>query len=274
MNGIIVQVKNHRVGGVNAQTALAGTDFSYWLLDGFPCGGNVPPATPAYECPTNLTAGALGQADATGGKQNWLYVVMTGGFNQNGKLVLHDRLLHNSGFDATLTTPQNVNAGSPAPVTRHYADLSGINDVGNEIWIEIYTLIGATQTTITASYFNELGVLHTTQPAAIGGSAGAPRLPGACCRLTLAPGDRGVQSIVSVTLAGTTGTAGNFGVTIVHPLARFVLGFGAPEVQVGAIEGNIEVKSGACLFWSSMPHGTITVGTLALAPTFFCFVEK
>jgi hypothetical protein len=45
-------------------------------------------------------------------------------------------------------------------------------------------------------------------------------------RIPLAAGDSGIQAIEQIQLTATTGTAGNFGVTIAQPLAWIPVGAG------------------------------------------------
>ena len=131
-----------------------------------------------------------------------------GGFNQQEVVILYDRLLHISGLSGTSTSAQTVGG----TLTRN------TTGEGNQIWVEIYGQIGATATTITASYTNTAGTSgRTTQAVAIGGTNN--REVTRVIPLTLQAGDTGVQAVASVTLAATTGTAGDFGITIARPLA-------------------------------------------------------
>jgi hypothetical protein len=91
--------------------------------------------------------------------------------------------------------------------------------------VEIYTVIGTTARTITASYTNQAGTSGRTTIAANIGATGF-REETRAIFLPLASGDTGVQAVASVTLSGTTGTAGNFGVTVLQP--RAYLAIGAP----------------------------------------------
>lgn len=130
-----------------------------------------------------------------------------------GAFLLVDLLNISGGMDATLTTTQTTNlpGGSTAALTR-YTSGEGVM-AALVIWITI----GGTSTTFTASYTNQAGTsLRTTQPAVIGSPNSAA---GRIAVFPLASGDTGVRSVQSVTLAGTTSTAGNFGVCLFKPLA-------------------------------------------------------
>ena len=117
-----------------------------------------------------------------------------------------DRLSHQGGLDGTSIVAQTTNL--PTAALTRYTD-----GVGVMIGLTIYATIGATGTTVTASYTNQAGTSgKTTVAQAIGASTAnaATRM----IILPLAAGDTGARSVESVTLAATTGTIGNFGVTL------------------------------------------------------------
>jgi len=269
----IHQWKELRLGGAAYATAsMAGKELSMWQAEGSPSHGAAPGA---FANPTNATAGSLMQTDPAGGKQKWLTSLMFPGGYIGSSWMLMDRLMHAGGFSGIVTTAQNLNGGSPATLTRHYADSTGALDVGNQIFIEINAALGATGTTVTAVYANENGVSHTTQAVTIGGTSFFN--PGRWIQLPLAAGDRGVQSVTSVTLAGTTGTAGAFSVVVVHPLLHLPVSQMQPDSWQGAIDtpGNIEIKTGACLFWSCLQSAGATSALLPALPLVqFSFVDK
>lgn len=130
--------------------------------------------------------------------------------------------------------------------------------IGNQIWIEIYALIGATSRTITASYTNQDGVSgRTTKPALIGatGYREAQRL----IMLPLQDGDIGVQAIDSVTLSASTGTAGNFGVVIAKPLGLGLIpgaGTGYWRDYLTGLPGLPKIDTNACLAFAFMANST------------------
>lgn len=232
--------KSWRAGGA-AQPAPTVTQWnSLWLHEGVPCHGAAPGGT--WANPTRATAGALGQANATGGRQLRLFSA-AGLASAVGMLVLYDRLAHVSGLSGTVATAQNVNGGSPGAVTRY------TTGERNEIWIELYTAIGATITTITASYTNQSGVGATTQAPTIGGTGRSES--GRLIRVPFASGDTGVRDVTSVTLAATTGTAGNFGVTIARPLLYIPIATINGAAAMWFANGPMpEIKADACLAWA------------------------
>lgn len=132
-----------------------------------------------------------------------------------GTLFLIDRLSHQGGLNGTITTAQTTNL--PTAALTRYTD-----GIGVFIGLSIYNAVGTTATTVTASYTNQDNASgQTTSAQAFGGSAtssgnsASPRI----VILPLANGDRGVKSVESVTLSGTTGTIGNFGVVLFKILA-------------------------------------------------------
>lgn len=195
--------KNNRINGTADGAPIAGRMMSFWRYDGIPGGGTAPTSA---AIPDNTTAGGLLQADPGGGRQKWIVGGSTFGI-AGGALVVYDRLLHHGNASGTVTTAQTVGG----TLTRN------TGGVGNQIWVEVYSQIGATGTTITASYTNQEGTSGRTTPAVSIGGTGL-RESSRIIPLPLAAGDTGVQAVASVTLTATTGTAGAFGVTIARPL--------------------------------------------------------
>lgn len=236
--------KDARVAGAAAAATVAGRITSLWQYDGQPSAGAAPGAVTA---PTNATAGALKQTNPGGARQKWL-LGATAAPLAAGTLILYDRLLHISGLSGTTTTAQTVGG----TLTRN------TGGAGNQIWVEVYTQIGASSTTITASYTNQSGTSGKTTAATAFGNTGfreAQRI----IALPLASGDTGVQAVASVTVLATTGTAGNFGVTVARPLLVMpvgVLGVGTIRDLIAGLPGILEVDTNACLAWAWLANGT------------------
>ena len=206
----------------------AGQWISAWKTPGYPGAAATPP-TGVGEIPTRATAGALRYTNPASGKAKHL-AMLSMASTQRGSLVLYDRLAHTSGLVANITTVQNVN--TPA-LTR--PDALGA-DV--EAWIEIYTLIGATAANLIVNYTNQDNAAKTNpggilQPGSTGFREANRMLP-----VPLAAGDTGVRSVQSVQFGGTTGTAGNFGITLLRRLAQIDIpltntGFGKDFADLG-----------------------------------------
>lgn len=228
--------KDSRVGAAAAAATVAARWTSLWSYDGQPSDGATPGAAAN---PDNTTSGALKQTDAGGGRQKWLLSIAAGN-NSAGTLILYDRLLHNGGLSGTTTTAQTVGS----TLSR------STGGAGNIAWAEIYTAVGSTATTITASYTNEAGTSGRTSQATPFGGTGAAEaqrvLP-----LPLAQGDQGIRAVASVTVLASTLTAGSFGVTIADPIVAIPLGV----IGMGGIRDLITtvavtpIATGACLAW-------------------------
>lgn len=237
--------KDARVAGAAAVATISGRMTSLWQFEGSPSHGVAPGVSVLV--PDNTTSGGLKQSNPTGGRQLWLAGTSITP-NSIGTLVIYDRLLHISSLNATTLTAQTV-GGS---LTRY------TNGVGNQIWLEIYTQIGVTGTTITASYTNTGATSGRTTQAVAFGNTGL-REANRIIPLTLQAGDTGVQAVANVTVLATTGTAGDFGVNIVHPLAYVpcpLVGAGVLVDYISGLPGLLEVVSGACLSFAWVANST------------------
>lgn len=238
--------KDNRVGAAVAAATVAGRLTSLWEYNGLPSHG-IPPTTVAI--PDNTTSGSLQHTDPGGGRTLWCLGGSAAAFAP-GSLLLYDRLLHIGSLSGTSVAAQTVGG----TLTRYTGALAA----GNEIWVEIYAAIGATPTTITASYTDQAGNSgNTTIATAIGGTGlqEAQRI----IRLPLAAGDSGVQAVANVTLAGSTGTAGNFGVSIVRPLLWIpclAAGIATLRDTIAGLAGPVEILTNACLAHAWLANGT------------------
>lgn len=232
--------KVSRVAGAAATAPIAGRWASLWTYDGHPAGGSAPGAVAA---PTNSTTGALPFTSPGGGRESWLTQTWATGLVA-GTLVLYDRLLHISGLSGTTTTAQTVGG----TLTRSTGGL------GNIAWIEVYTIIGTTGTTVTMEYTNQAGTSSRVSTATTIGGTGFREVTRAIM-LPLQAGDTGIQAVANVDLLASTGTAGNLGVTVGKPLAYYAIGAaGAPGWRdfVTGLPGIPAIEAGACLslLWS------------------------
>lgn len=251
-----------RSGGTQFSAAANGKLYSAWMIDGGNPGFGAPPG--AVAVPTSATSGALPFTNASGGREKRLicasfaYGPGTSGNDFYTDLILYDRLLHQSNLSGTTTGAQNVQNGSGVTLTRHTAG------VGNEIWMEIYgTAIGGTPQTVTCSYTNQAGTSgRTTQavPVAAALATGAIKSILEVCRLPLQAGDTGVQSVETLTLSGSTGTAGVMGVTIANRIAEIEVrdSVAIADFTYGDA-GTIVIADNACLAFMWRP----TTATLA-----------
>lgn len=228
-----------RIQGSAAATTVIGRMGSLWRYNkSNGANGAIPGSVASCD---KSTLGAQPFTNPAGGRKKWL-LGLEGGLMQPGVLVLYDRLQHIGGLSATTTTAQSV-GGSIGRYT---------SGAGNQIWIEIYTQIGSTATTITASYTNQSGTSGRTTLAAAFGGTGL-REESRVIPLTLQDGDTGVQSVQSVTVLATTGSAGSFGVTIAHPILYAACeNVGAATIRdtIAGLPSVPEILTDACLSYA------------------------
>lgn len=202
-----------RVSGAAATAPLAGRGASLWTYDGMPASGATPTAA---AIPDRTTQGAIPFTAPGGSREKWLIGASVAPLTA-GVYLLYDRLFHIGGLSAAATTAQTVQ-GSPASpaLTRN------TGGAGNMAFMEIYAQLGTTATTLTMTYTDQDGDTGNTSTINIG--AAGFREVTRMQRIPLAAGDSGIRSVQQVQLTATTGTAGNFGITIAQPLAWIPVG--------------------------------------------------
>lgn len=194
------------IGKANTSVSTTGRYTDRFL--GAPFAGSTP--TTAAAC-SSSTSGAQ-----TGGITGFLSSLATWiesvsiSSSGRGSLIIYDRLSHQGGLDGTVTTQQTTNLPTAA-LTRY------TSGVGVMAMVTIYTTIGTTATTYSLSYTNQAGTAGRTSPLqTIGGTN--DRAIGMSFFTPLQVGDTGIRSVEGFTLTGTTGTAGNMGITLWKPL--------------------------------------------------------
>ena len=241
-----------------ALSSTAGRLVSFWRST--PDGATSNPTT-AEAC-TSTTVGALGQPNSNTTLRLAQLNLSTA---QLGCVIIADRLSHQGGLSGVATSAQTTNL--PTAALTRYTD-----GVGVMAGIEIYTQIGTTATTVSASYTNQAGSgSRTTNSAVIGGTGF--REVGRVITLTPEGGDTGFQAVASVTVAVSTGTAGAIGVTLFKPLICVpVIMFNEPSefnalLDLGGFLPTVE--NNACLFYLMSTNTTQT----GILQSTFSFIE-
>lgn len=220
----------------------AGSWHSLWTVAGQP-GAGAAPGSVNGAIPTDATAGAFPFTNPTGGLLSYLLRLFASG-TQMGTVTLYDRLWHNSGLSATVTTLQSIT--QPA-LTRY------TTGEGNELWVEIYTSTTAAATA-TVIYTNQAGIGSRSTTVAIPASTVA----GQMIPVPLAAGDTGVRSVQSVQLSGSM-TAGNWGLTLLHDIASFPIPAANSGVAFDVYDlGMPQILDDACLAFLVLLSGTAT----------------
>ncbi len=193
-----------KIGLANMITSQSG---SYWRNSGNPNTGAIPAA--AASC-NSATLGALPYIAPTSGNSTYIARLMMATTNTQSTEV-HDRLAHMGGLSGVVASPTAQTVGidiNALAGTDNIAQRKGRADFSTiQWWVECYTLLGTTGSTMVINYTNHLGVAGQTNA-----TIPANFRPGAILPITPQPGDF-IRSIESVTVAGSTGTAGNFGIT-------------------------------------------------------------
>lgn len=234
-----------------ALTTIAGRQSDSWVTGAL--GASAPTTAVA---PTKTTTGAIGIEEL----RNVSYALRLLGANissnVSGTFMLCDRLSHNGGMasspNATVTT------NLPTAALTRYTSGAGVH-----IGLSIYTQLGTTATTATASYTNQAGTSGQVTPAVTIGGTGF-REASRFIMLPFAAGDTGARAVASVTIGGTgTGTAGAFGVTLYRPIAMYIIERPGGQQRFNLLDGMggfvRDLEADPCLFWVYTPNITSTV---------------
>jgi hypothetical protein len=188
------------------------------------------------------TSGAIQFGNGTSQRLHTIRARSGVGINSNlMNTLIADRLSHSGGLSGTSTAAQTTNL--PTAALTRYTSGEGVL-----IGLEIYTAIGSTATDVSVSYTNQAGTAGRTSPLVrIGGTTF--NQAATVILIPFQAGDTGVQSVESVTLSASTGTAGDFGVTLFKPLVWTISKPGGSPLDL-AIEGGgnaPQVVDNACL---------------------------
>lgn len=228
---------------------VAGGFTALWRATGTPAQGAVPGA--AARC-TNALTGCFGFTNPTSPARSYLARLFALSANSATDVQIHDRLAHMGGLSGTVTTAQTVNVdvtGTSDNIDNRRGD-SNYSDV--QWWLEWYTATGSTAVTATVTYTNAGGTSGRTTTVSLAASMAASR------RLAIiGNGGEFIQSVQSVQLSATTGTAGSFGVTATRLLAGISLGLAnSGMVADWSMLGLPRVHDSACLEMLVVPSTT------------------
>ncbi len=187
------------------QAIASGAWGSLFKSSGMPVGATN--QTAAAICDHNLQ-GSLIYQQPVAGKKLYLaaadYLISLAGTS----VQLHDRIGHQGGLVANITTLQTTNL--PLDISGTGSNLverrgrSDYRDV--QWWLEVITATGATPQNLTINY-----TAHDDTTSSI--VLPYPASPGAQRIIPFYTADgKGIKSVQSVQFAGSTGTAGNFGI--------------------------------------------------------------
>ena len=189
---------------------------SLWRATGQPGQGAIP--TVVATC-NNTTVGTIGFNQQTSPSTSYgAYLEIATG-NAAMTMELHDRLANMGGLNGTLTTAQSVNLDLNTLLATDNIDTrkgdANYSDV--QWWLEWYTATGGTAATATIVVTYNDGTTGNLSVLSFVFTRPASHMIPLNSLIPSAQSGKFIRGIVSVTLSATTGTAGNFGVTVTRP---------------------------------------------------------
>lgn len=189
---------------------------SLWRATGQPGQGAIP--TVVATC-NNTTVGTIGFNQQMSPSTSYgAYLEIATG-NAAMTMELHDRLANMGGLNGTLTTAQSVNLDLNTLLATDNIDTrkgdANYSDV--QWWLEWYTATGGTIVTATIVVTYNDGTTGNLNALSLAATRPASHMIPLNSLIPSAQSGKFIRGIVSVTLSATTGTAGNFGVTVTRP---------------------------------------------------------
>lgn len=238
-----------------------GSFASMWRATGQPGQGAIP--TGAAVCDDTLL-GALQFAQQTAPSTSYLTILEGVSNTASMTLDLHDRLMHMGGLSGIVTTAQAVGLDLLPNLAVSNLDArkgdASYSDV--QWWLEWYAATGATAVTATVNVTYDDGSTGNLTGISLAATRGAQHAIPLNGSIPAAAAGRYIRAVNSVTLSGTTGTAGNFGVTATR--YRAGLSLPAPNQRWTADWAGLglpEIPNDSCLF-AMMITSSTTTGTL------------
>lgn len=189
---------------------------SLWRATGQPGQGAIP--TVVATC-NNTTVGTIGFNQQMSPSTSYgAYLEIATG-NAAMTMELHDRLANMGGLNGTLTTAQSVNLDlNTLLATDNIGTRKGDANYSDvQWWLEWYTATGATAVTATIAVTYNDGTTGNLSVLSLAATRPASHMIPLNSLIPSAQSGKFIRGIVSVTLSATTGTAGNFGVTVTRP---------------------------------------------------------
>ena len=195
---------------------IANSYCSLWRATGQPGQGAIP--TVVATC-NNTMVGTIGFNQQTSPSTSYgAYLEIATG-NTAMTMELHDRLANMGGLNGTLTTAQSVNLDLNTLLATDNIDTrkgdANYSDV--QWWLEWYTATGVTAVTATIVVTYNDGTTGNLSVLSFAATRPASHMIPLNSLIPSAQSGKFIRGIVSVTLSATTGTAGNFGVTVTRP---------------------------------------------------------
>jgi hypothetical protein len=230
---------------------------SLWRATGTPAQGSIPAG--AAICSDATTGALIDFTAATGGEAVYLaHVALLNATNSSMNFELHDRLAHMGGLSGVTTGNQTVSVDVTGTSNNLAARRGATGYVDVLWWAEIYTDIGTTGQTCTVTYTNAGGTSGQTTTFTLGGASPANQ-DSRMFPIIGANGEK-IQSIQTVSIGTTTGTAGSWGITATRKLTSI----NTPLINNFTVAdwaklGLPRIENEACLFGINL-CGTTSTG--------------
>ena len=242
----------------------AGSYVSMWRATGQPGQGAVP--TTAAVCSTAMT-GAMGFAQQTAPATSYGAYMEVVTSNSAMTVEIHDRIAHMGGLSGTLTTAQTVgiDLSTLLSTSNVEARIGDANYSDVQWWLEWYTATGATAVTATVAVTYDDGTSGNLTALSLAATRPASFMVSLNALIPAASSGKYIRAVNTVTLSGSTGTAGSFGVTA----TRIRMASMCPVANLKTISnwadlGFPEIGNSACLFpvvlTSTTSSGTLRGG--------------
>lgn len=241
--------QNLRIDKVAIANTVAGQFFSHWKTASMPLVGATPTTA---ELLSSSSTGSMVWANPTGGQKTYIGRVSTFPSLGGNQLFLVDRLGHMGGLNGTSVTEQTVDLNLTTGGTNRAARI-GATDYSDLTWyLEWYADTGATVRNATVKYTNGAGTPDLTIVVPLTATVRASRM------IPIQAADN-ISIVQSVTLDGSTGTAGNFGVTATRLITDINAG---PPASFTIMDwqqlGLPTVEDSACLTTIALAGATTT----------------
>lgn len=240
--------------------AAAGQFHSLWRATGQPGQGAIP--TAAAVC-INTTTGGMNFNQQTAPATSYGGYGYVSTSNSAMSVEIHDRIYHMGGLSGTLATAQSVAMDISTILASNNVEerIGDPNYSDIQWWLEWYTDTGATGVTATMTC-----IYNDASTATLNASLAATRRASFMLPLNglvpAAQSGKYIRAITQVQLSATTGTVGNFGVTVTRP--RFTMPSPLANFQSvynWADLGLPELYNSSCLF-PIVLTSTTTTGTV------------
>lgn len=227
--------------------AAVGQFHSLWRATGQPGPGAIPAAVATCN---NELLGAMQFTQQTAPATTYAAYLEAVCSNSAVTLEIHDRLRQQGGLLGNVTTAQAVSVDLNGITTDNMQARIGDSNYSDcQWWLEWYADTGATVATATVAVTYNDGSTGNLTGIALAATRRASFMQPLNGLIPAAAAGKYIRAVNSVTLSATTGTAGNFGVTVTRP--RVSLGCPVANNKWAADWASLpigEIPNSSCLF--------------------------